>query len=159
MILVTVGTHEQPFDRLIKEVDRLAGEGKLKNIVAQIGYCKYKPKNIKKVFKFVQYDEMDKLFRKADIVITHAGIGSTLLAMRYGKPTIVVPRLKELGEHLTHHQLDVTRELAADGKIIAVYDVKDLEEAVAKARHWKTKPIKKGKVFNIIQNYLSKVMR
>ncbi len=158
MILVTVGTHEQPFDRLIEEVDRLAGKGRLRDVVAQIGYCKYRPKYIKKVFKFVEYQEMDRLFRDADIVITHAGIGSTLLAIRYGKPTVVVPRLKELGEHLTYHQLDVTRELASDDKIIAVYDVKDLEEAVQKAKNWKVKPIKKGKVFNIIRDYLTKIM-
>ncbi len=157
MILITVGTHEQPFDRLIKEVDRLVGEGKLKDVIAQIGYCTYQPKNIKKVFKFIEFQEMDKLFRKAKIIITHAGIGSTLLAVRYGKPTIVVPRLREFGEHLTHHQLDVTRELANDKKIIAVYDIKDLGKAVIKAKKWKTKPIEKGRVFNIIKDFLTRL--
>ena len=158
MILVTVGTHEQQFDRLIKEVDKLVGKGKIKKVIAQIGYCNYKPKYIEKYFKFIEYQEMDKLFRKTDIVITHAGIGSTLLAIRYGKPAIVVPRLKQLGEHLTNHQLDVTKELANEGKIIAVYDVKDLEKAILSAKKWKIKPIEKGKVFNIIQEYLTEVM-
>ena len=158
MILVTVGTHEQSFDRLIREVDRLVGAGKLRDVVAQIGYCKYQPKHIKKVFKFIEFQEMDKLFRKANIIITHAGIGSALLAVRYGKPTIVVPRLKELGEHLTRHQLDVTRELVNEERIIAVYDTKDLEKAILKTKNWKTKPIEKGRVFKILQDYLIKVM-
>ena len=158
MILVTVGTHEQPFDRLIKEVDRLVGEGKLKDVIAQIGYCNYKPKNIKKVFKFVEYEKMNKLFKEAEIIITHAGIGSTLLAVRYGKPIIVVPRLKEFGEHLTQHQLDVTKELASENRIVAVYNINDLEKAIAKMKHWKSKPIQRGKVFNIIQEYLFRVM-
>lgn len=33
MIFVTVGTHEQPFNRLIKEVDRLVADGKIKEKV------------------------------------------------------------------------------------------------------------------------------
>jgi UDP-N-acetylglucosamine transferase subunit ALG13 len=157
MILVTVGTHEQPFDRLIKEVDKLVGKGKLKDVIVQTGYSNYQPKNIKTAFKFIEFQKMNNFFRKAKIVITHAGIGSTLLAIRYGKPTIVVPRYKEFGEHLTHHQLDVTRELEREGKIIAVYDIRDLENAIDKAKNWKIKPIEKGKVFDIIRDFLSKI--
>jgi UDP-N-acetylglucosamine transferase subunit ALG13 len=46
MILVTVGTHNQPFDRLLKEIDRLVEQEEIKDkVIAQIGYSKYKPRN------------------------------------------------------------------------------------------------------------------
>ena len=47
MIFVSVGTYRTGFDRLIREVDRLAGNRILKNVIAQIGYTKYQPKFIK----------------------------------------------------------------------------------------------------------------
>lgn len=45
MIFVTVGTHEQQFDRLIKEIDRLK-ESRLisEEIFMQTGFCNYIPK-------------------------------------------------------------------------------------------------------------------
>ena len=42
---VTVGTHEQQFNRLIKEVDRLKGEGFIQDdVFIQTGYSNYVPK-------------------------------------------------------------------------------------------------------------------
>ena len=44
MIFVTVGTHEQPFDRLIKCVDELKRDNKIKeNVIIQTGYSNYEP--------------------------------------------------------------------------------------------------------------------
>ncbi len=44
MIFVTVGTHEQPFNRLIKEVDRLVETGIIKDeVFIQTGYSTYEP--------------------------------------------------------------------------------------------------------------------
>ena len=46
MIFITVGTHEQPFDRLLKCIDKLVEEGKIKEeVVCQKGYTEYEPKN------------------------------------------------------------------------------------------------------------------
>ncbi|HEV1534200.1 TPA: multidrug MFS transporter, partial [Streptococcus pneumoniae] len=45
MIFVTVGTHEQQFDRLIKEVDYLKKENLIQDeVFIQIGYSSYIPK-------------------------------------------------------------------------------------------------------------------
>ena len=44
MIFVTVGTHEQPFNRLIKEVDRLKKEGIITDeVFIQTGFSTYEP--------------------------------------------------------------------------------------------------------------------
>ena len=45
MIFVTVGTHEQQFDRLVEAVDRLGENGDFdEEIIIQIGYSTYKPR-------------------------------------------------------------------------------------------------------------------
>ena len=44
MIFVTVGTHEQQFNRLIQKVDELKRDGYIKeDVFMQIGYSTYKP--------------------------------------------------------------------------------------------------------------------
>lgn len=71
MIFVTVGTHEQPFNRLIEEIDRLKQEGVITDEVQmQTGYCTYEPKYCKWE-TFFPYKKMQELVQEADIVITH----------------------------------------------------------------------------------------
>ncbi len=102
MILITIGT-QLPFDRLIQDMDAIAP--KLgRPVFAQIGPSKYTPKSF-------QYErslhplKMDEMIKKADIIVSHAGIGSILTAQRNGKPIIIYPRLARFGEHRNDHQL------------------------------------------------------
>ena len=45
MIFVTVGTHEQQFNRLIKYVDELKGSGVItEEVIMQTGFSTYEPK-------------------------------------------------------------------------------------------------------------------
>ena len=45
MIFVTVGTHEQPFDRLVKAIDELKRDQLITDdIFIQTGYSTYSPK-------------------------------------------------------------------------------------------------------------------
>ena len=92
MIFVTVGTHEQQFNRLIEEIDRLKGNGTIKDeVIMQTGYCTYKPKYCK-WSELLPYDQMLENVEKADIVITHGGPSSFIMPLQIGKIPIVVPR-------------------------------------------------------------------
>jgi UDP-N-acetylglucosamine transferase subunit ALG13 len=155
MILVTVGTHEQSFDRLIKKVDDLVGQKKIRDkVIGLIGYSKYGPKNFKYI-RFLDYEKTEKLFGSADIIITHAGIGSLLLALRKGKKIIAVPRLKKFHEHSDNHQTQIVRELENQRMIIAVYDIENLEEAIRKSRNFAFRRISEK---NIIVNKISETL-
>ena len=45
MIFVTVGTHEQPFDRLIKKIDELKRDDIItEEVFIQTGFSTYEPK-------------------------------------------------------------------------------------------------------------------
>ena len=55
MIFVTVGTHEQPFNRLVRFMDEIKGKGLIKeDVVIQTGYSTYEPVNctFKRMFPY-----------------------------------------------------------------------------------------------------------
>ena len=128
MIFVTVGTHPIGFERLVKEMDEIASKVS-EEVIIQIGASKYIPKNAK-YFAFADQHEIRELCRKARVVVTHGGVGTILDVLREGRPAVVVPRLKEYGEVIDDHQSYLVRELEKQGKVVGVYDVKQLEEAL-----------------------------
>lgn len=133
MIFVTVGTHEQPFNRLIKKVDELVADGKIKEkVVIQTGFSTYIPKNCE-WHKMMSFKEMQTAFQTARIVITHGGPSSFLEALQYGKVPIVVPRQVEFNEHINNHQVDFVKLIDKKmNSIIPVYDVQNLEIIITK---------------------------
>lgn len=57
MIFVTVGTHEQPFNRLIQKIDELKKDGVIQDeVIVQTGFSTYEPENCQwsKLFLYQQ---------------------------------------------------------------------------------------------------------
>ena len=133
MIFVTVGTHEQQFNRLIEEIDRLKGNGIIKDeVVMQTGYCTDEPKYCE-WSELLPYDQMLENVEKADIVITHGGPSSFIMPLQIGKIPIVVPRRKKYDEHVNNHQVEfATAVKERYGNIIVVKNIKNLEKAILK---------------------------
>ena len=78
MIFVTVGTHEQPFNRLIQKVDELKRDGVIKDdVIIQTGFSTYEPKYCQ-WSKLIPYQQMVKNVADARIVITHGGDGDII---------------------------------------------------------------------------------
>ncbi len=124
MILVTVGT-QIPFDRLITLVDEWVGEsGTKQEIVAQVGSSVYSSKNMT-VFQSVEPQQFEQYIKDCDFIISHAGMGSILTALRVKKPIVIFPRKAALGEHRNDHQLATARSFA---NVDGVYVVHDKEE-------------------------------
>lgn len=131
MIFVTVGTHNQGMDRLVRKMDELAsrlGE----EVVIQRGHTTYEP-HYARSFAFTAFEEMIALTRNARVVVTHDGAAAMMIALKYAKPTVVVPRQFRYREHLYQNKMELALELAAAGLVTVVYEVNDLEEAVARA--------------------------
>lgn len=131
MIFVTVGTHEQSFDRLIREVDRLVKENIInESVFIQTGFSDYTPKYCE-YSKLISYDEVQNKIEKARIVITHGGPSSFLNVLQYNKVPIVVPRREKFAEHVNDHQKDFLNEVIKKGyNIIKVEDIKNLENEI-----------------------------
>ena len=135
MVFVTVGTHEQPFDRLVRAVDALVADGTLQEeVFVQTGYCTYEPERCAWQ-RFVPAPEMRSRMEAADVVVTHGGPSSFVEAMAAGKVPVVVPRYERYGEHVNDHQEAFVR-LVADrqGGIVPVYDVAELAAAIRESR-------------------------
>ena len=131
MIFVTVGTHEQPFDRLIKKIDELKRDNIIKeDVIIQTGFSTYEPQYCK-WSKLIPYDEMTRNVENARIVITHGGPASFIMPLQIGKTPIVVPRQKQYNEHVNDHQLEFARNVAERmGTIIVVENIDKLGEII-----------------------------
>lgn len=130
MILVTLGTNDKSFIRLIKKIESLIVEGRIKEeVVVQAGYTKYKSDRMK-IFDLIPADEFDALIKNCGLLITHGGVGSIISGLNYGKKVIAVPRLHEYGEHVNDHQLQIIENFATSGFILPSYSVDDLGEAL-----------------------------
>lgn len=131
MIFVTVGTHEQPFNRLIQKVDELKRDGVIQEeVIIQTGYSTYEPKYCQ-WSKLIPYQQMVKNVEDARIVITHGGPASFIMPLQIGKIPIVVPRQHQFGEHVNDHQVEFTRNVAERmGTIIVVEDVDQLADII-----------------------------
>lgn len=131
MIFVTVGTHEQQFNRLVQCVDDLKKEGAIQeDVIIQTGYSTYEP-NYCIWQKLFTYQKMLNLVSDARIVITHGGPSSFIMPLQVGKIPIVVPRRHEFNEHVNDHQVNFANRVADIQKnIIVVNDVEKLEETI-----------------------------
>ena len=89
MIFVTVGLSAFSMDRLFKIIDELCDEKIIngEEIIAQKGFSTYVAKNYK-MLDFISRDEHHKLLEKSNIVISHAGVGSVITALKLNKKVI-----------------------------------------------------------------------
>jgi beta-1,4-N-acetylglucosaminyltransferase len=127
MILVTVGTNEARFDRLLRAAQCV---GLDEDIVVQYGSCSVRPSPAT-LYEEVSYQELVELVRAARAVVAHAGAGIVLTSLANGKRPIVMPRLKRFGEAVDDHQLHFGRRLAARGLVTLVEDTDGLRAALA----------------------------
>ena len=156
MILVMLGTQNNSFHRLLEEIDRLIEIGKINDeVIVQAGYTKYKSQNMK-IVDFVSNDEIEKLEQQADCIITHGGVGSIIGSIEIGKKVIAVPRLKQYGEHVNDHQLDIIESFDKLGYIIGITDVSQLEEALQRVKGFKPKKYiqNTGNIIKIVENFI-----
>lgn len=148
MIFVTVGTHEQQFNRLIEEMDQIKQQDLLdEEVMIQTGFSTYKPKYCL-YSNMIPYSDMQNYIEKARIVITHGGPASFVVPLQIGKIPIVVPRQKRYGEHINDHQMEFCLEVEKRmGNIIVVEDIKNLRNVIrGYEEHCKKKNM--GMVYN-----------
>lgn len=130
MILVTVGSQKFQFNRLLQEIDKLIEEKVIKEkVFAQIGVSDYIPKNYE--YKdFLTQDEFNKKIDECDILITHAGTGVIVNALKKEKKVIAVPRLAKYGEHVDDHQIQLINEFKELNFIEPAYEVSDIKQCL-----------------------------
>jgi UDP-N-acetylglucosamine transferase subunit ALG13 len=133
MIFMTLGTHDQPFHRAIELVAPLDQDHEL---IIQHGSTPPRPDLVNA--EWVDYLESGDLLdniRGADIVISHAGVGSMITAIRNSRKPIVVPRLGRFGEHVDDHQLQLANRFGQKGLVFVCGPSDSMEDLVLRARY------------------------
>jgi UDP-N-acetylglucosamine transferase subunit ALG13 len=157
LIFVVLGTHELPFTRLLREVEKQILNGNIQDeVVVQLGHTPYESPYMKTI-KFTSYENMEKLYREADLIITHGGTGSITTGVKMGKKIIAAPRLIKYGEHNDDHQLEIVHQFEKTGHILAWYDGDDLGEILKLAKDFQPVPFVSGKkeIISIIRNFIN----
>lgn len=136
MILVTLGTQDKEFKRLLIEIERLIKIDKInEKVVAQIGNTKFTTQLSKEkleLIDFMSLNELQNLIKQSSFIITHGGVATIIEALNFNKKIIAVPRLKQYKEHVNDHQLQIIENFGAKGYIIGTKGVEDIENALIK---------------------------
>jgi len=121
-IFVTLGFENFSFDRLIRAIDNGARDGRISgDILIQTGYSLY-PVRFCETKRFMRFDEIMSCFKNADIVVSHAGVGTTLLCLGLGKIPVIFPRRVKYREHVDDHQVQFAKMLEKRKKVLVAYD-------------------------------------
>ena len=160
MILVMLGTQNNDFHRLLEEIEKNIENGNInEEVVVQAGFTKYKSDKMK-IFSLTSKEKLEELIKKADLIITHAGIGSIQMSLEQNKKVIAVPRLKKYKEHVNDHQKDIEGKLAEKGYLIGIDDVSKLGFALKKVKKFIPKKYEKPKsdeIIYIIKTFIDKI--
>jgi UDP-N-acetylglucosamine transferase subunit ALG13 len=113
VIFLTIGTHE-PFDRLVRALDDWAGKAaESPKIIAQAispASDAYTPRHFDMI-PHLSPAEYEERFSQADLIVSHAGMGSILTAYTHGKPIVIMPRRGHLRETRNDHQYTTVQNL------------------------------------------------
>lgn len=135
MILITLGTQNQHFKRLLDYVEK----SNIKDeIIVQAGATPYKSKKMK-IFNYIDYDKMQEYIEKADLIITHAGTGSILTPLKCNKKVIVCARKAELGEHADNHQFELVKIFCDEGYVLKLDENVNLDDLYKNIKSFKPK--------------------
>lgn len=126
MILVTLGTQDKSFSRLLDAIEKQIDDGKIKNtVVVQAGHTKYNSKHMK-IFDFISMEKFDELINECDLLITHGGVGSIISGLKYNKKVIAAPRLAKHNEHTNDHQVQIIKNFSKRNYIIPLWNFDEL---------------------------------
>ncbi len=138
--VVTVGTAKGfGFRRLVEAVRRCLDDEV--EVLWQTGSTDVSSLGIS-ARKVISSDDLFGAIEAADVVVAHAGAGSSLAALRAGKCPLLVPRRAAFGEHVDDHQVEIATEL--EGRELAIkreaHEISREDLALAAARSTVVRP-------------------
>lgn len=137
MILITLGTQDKEFTRLLDAVQKEIDKGNIKDkVVVQAGHTKYESKDME-IFDLIDREKFSELISKCDLLITHGGVGSIITGLQNDKKVIVAPRLAKYNEHMNDHQIQITENFSRMKYILPLYENDDLGKVLKKAEKFK----------------------
>ena len=156
MILVTLGTQDKTFPRLLEAIQKQIDKGNIKDkIIVQAGSTKFESKDME-IFDLIDRDKFTDLIKECDLLITHGGVGSIINGLKNNKKIIAAPRLEKYGEHTNDHQLQIIEKFSDSGFILPLYDFDSLDKVLKDIKKFKPKKYKSNteNMIKLIENYI-----
>ncbi len=156
MILVTLGTQDKSFTRLLDAIQKQIDLGNIKDkVIVQAGCTKYNSKDMQ-ILDLIPYDEFEKYIKECDLLITHGGVGSIITGLKNKKKVIAAARLAKYKEHTNDHQLQIIKNLSVSGYILPLDDFDKLDEVLISVKTFKPKTYKSNtdNMIKLISNYI-----
>ncbi len=147
MIFVTVGTQKFQMNRLLKKMDGYAKDHPDVKVVVQSGHSDYVPKYCE-TYQFMDRPKFEECINNCAVLVSHGGVGTIMEGIRRQKPVVVVPRLREFGEHVDDHQLEAAMALRHNRCILLCMNIDFLDYIVDNAMDYK---------YNIFQEPIHRV--
>ena len=114
-VLVTVGTHEQPFQRLLDAVSLVIDRGAAAEWVVQYGVATFDPRQALHAEPYLSHDELLRWNQWADIAFTGGSPGGIFDALAADAEPFLIPRRHQHGEHINDHQVEFADRMAELG--------------------------------------------
>jgi UDP-N-acetylglucosamine transferase subunit ALG13 len=156
MVLVLLGTQNNSFVRLLEQVENCINVGLIKEeVIVQAGYTNYHS-NKMKILDFVSSSQLKELIDKADLIITHGGVGSIITSIKSGKKVIAVARLEKYKEHVNDHQLQIVKNFNDKDYIVGLEDACLLKKALENINSFVPKKYISNaqNILDIVSNYI-----
>lgn len=158
MILVTLGTQDKSFSRLLDAIEKQINNGNIKDkVIVQAGCTKYESEHME-IFDLIDREKFQELISECDLLITHGGVGSIITGLKNNKKVIAAPRLEKYKEHTNDHQLQIIEKFSDSGFILPLYDFDTLDEVLKSVKEFKPKKYKSNteNMIKLIENYIDK---
>ncbi len=156
MILITLGTQDKEFTRLLDLVQNEIDKGNIKDkVVVQAGHTKYESKDME-IFDLIDREKFSELISKCDLLITHGGVGSIITGLQNNKKVIVAPRLSKYNEHMNDHQIQITENFTRMKYILPLYENDDLGKVLKQAEKFKPNKYKSNtkNMIKLVSNFI-----
>lgn len=85
MILITLGTQDKQFTRLLSVVQNEIDKGNIKDkVIVQAGHTKFESNDME-IFDLIDREKFSNLISECDVLITHGGVGSIITGLQNNK--------------------------------------------------------------------------
>ena len=122
------GASPLPFDRMMEAVAALRPSSSSSSTARASRHPGWPERH-----EFLSFGEVVEAMEAADVVVSHAGVGSIICALRAGHTPVVLPRLERYSETVDDHQLELCRALEAQRRVVVVWNSDRITETVAAA--------------------------
>lgn len=161
MILVSLGTQDREFPRLLEAIEKQIIKGNIKEkVIVQAGVTHFESSHME-IFDLIPSKDFSKLLEECRVLICHGGVGTIIGGLQKKKPIIAAARLKEFGEHQNNHQKQIIAEFQKKHYLLSLDDFDALDKVLEEANHFVPHPYESHtkQFIRVLEDYIQKTKR